>query len=445
MAQGPIESIETFMYRGRHVSTTCWVYPWGDATQLDDFEVVREVGKRKKTKVERYHAGSMWRTNKDLARTSKGETERQCFPSGAYSLLRSGIEAVNNYGLIRFASGTEISEIEEHKLKVRRAAIEIMTNGGSVVELETLAKQHNEPLIRELDPKRNIRKKMAQQNLRRGTVAIDSRGRRNPRVMAAVTEAAIGNLNWRIESMWSIASRLDARSRGVASIIRQRRALYRQVRLQFDPHYEAVWKAEDSGTRPKNVQIQPGWLEKASNPAEWPVIHETLTRFSKEFDLIREAPFCKNARHMAEDCEIAIWAIEQDQDVHLYNALKRILEGTRWFFALDHLEQRVIFPLALLMADLRRRERARRRVTHEKGKFKITRNMAPYEFGMIARAFSSFVKKLAWKKDGELMPETIANPMRPRIKPLLKTVFAAMREDDWIKVKSTLIKIEQIL
>ncbi|MDD2786300.1 MAG: hypothetical protein PHS79_05460 [Patescibacteria group bacterium] len=445
MAQGPIESIEIFMYQGREVRISCLVYPWGDATQLDNFEIAREAGKRKKTKVERYHAGSMWRTNKDLARTSKGKTERQHYPSGAYSLLRSGIEAVNNYGLIKFAPDTEISEIEDHKLKVRRAAIEIMTNGGSVVELETLAKQHNEPLIRELDTKRNIRKKMAQQNLRRGTVAIDSRGRRNPRVMAAVTEAAIGNLNWRIESMWSIASRLDTRSRGVTSIIRQRRALYRQVRLQFDPHCEAVWKAEDAGTRPKNVQIQPGWLDELSGLPEHEAMYETLRHFRNAFELVKEAPFCKNARHMAEDCKRAMWAIEEQQDVHLYNALKRILEGTRWFFALDHLEQRVIFPLALLMADLRRRERARRRVTHEKGKFKITRNLAPYEFGMIAHAFSSFVKELAWEKDGELMPEAIANPMRPRIKPLLKTVFAAMREDDWIKVKRNLLKIEAIL
>lgn len=446
MEREPIQHLETFMYKGQQFSIMCRVYPSGDATQLQESVAEYETGIKKRIKTKHYPRGGMWRKNKDVARRTKGQTERQYYPGGAYSILLAGRHAVDNFGLINAGPGTEVRELEAHKQVIRQTVMGLMTKGCSLVDIEEWAKEQNTPLIQVLATKVDIHKIMARQNLQRGEKLVDSLGRKNIRVMAAVDEAAIGNLNRRIETMQHVAWCLDARTRNVAGIIRRIRALYRSLRLLFDPHYAIIWKAEDAGLPiPKGITVERGLLQLLDETNNWQGILTSMRRISDDFNNVPERPFCDNARRIAEDAEIVCAAIEAKNKPELRVALERMLEGTRWFFALDHLEQRIILPLSLLIADLRRREKARRKVTGEKGKFKITRDLAPTEFDMIMRSFSGFVKKLGWKKDGEIVSETIIHTVRPRIKPILRAIFAAMHEDDWDKVKRNLIKIEAIL
>lgn len=441
MQQEPVIRVEQFNYRGQLVQVLALVHPWGDITQLAPLSVTYEAGKSKKLKTLRLPAGAMWRKNRNQARETEGRTERQCYRQGAHDLLRGGLHASKAYGLRTNSPGTETQELLTDRAEIRFKVITLMTKGASIVDLEAWAHDNYQDLVERYRTKRDIRKIMVRQNLDRAARPYDSLGRKNRPAMGMASGAAIGNLDLRRTAIRFIERYLDERSKGVADLIWRVRDTYRGLRSEFEPWMVEMWSSQDCGTLPvERINSDPGWLEMIEDRANWPIIKNRLMQYQIAFGAIRENPFLRNSSHALEDMRAARLALGNQDLEALREALRRLLEGTRWFFAQDYLQQRVIHPLSFLMEDLRRAERAKRRLAKQRDKIVITRGMDSRAFDEIICQFRRFVKRLGKIDDGPLKRR-----VKPRLRPIIKAVFAAMHEDDWLKVKHHLLKIAAIL
>lgn len=441
MLQEPVIRVEQFNYRGQLVRVQALVHPWGDITQLEPLEVTYESGKSKKPKTLRLPAGAMWRKNRNQARETDGRTERQCYRQGAHDLLRGGLHAAKAYGLRTSAPGTENQELLTDRSEIRFKVVTLMTKGASIVDLEAWAQDNYQVLVERYRAKRDIRKIMVRQNLERAARPHDSLGRKNRPAMGMASGAAIGNLDMRRTAIRYIERYLDERSKGVADLIWRVRDTYRGLRSEFEPWMVELWSSQDCGTAPvERINSDPGWLEMIEDRNNWPVVKNRLMQYEIAFRAIRENPFLRNSTHALEDMRAARLALDDQDSKELRQALRRLLEGTRWFFAQDYLQQRVIHPLSFLMEDLRRAERAKRRATKDRDKIIITRDMDPRAFDQVICQFRLFVKRLGKIDDGPLKRQ-----VKPGLRPIVRAVFAAMSEDDWLKVKRNLLKIAAML
>lgn len=440
MGQDKVETV-SFKYLGQRIEVRVLVYPWGDLVQLESLDHRYQSSRSLKFKTVRLPAGSMWRRNRHVALLSNGRTEYQCHKLGAYNLLRSGIHISRQYGIRDASPGTETQELLTDRAKIRYAVVTLMTRGASIADLPAWAQSNYGELVLRYRPKQNIRKVMARQNLERAVQPYDSLGRINRPAMGLAAGSAIGNLDERRKCIRYIDRYMDGKSRSLAGRIREIRDTYRALRVEFEPWMVEIWAAQDSGLQPSELDCRdPGWLELAVESENWPAIKLRLLQHQATFALVHERPFLANATHALEDMREAVSAIDDLDKEALLTSLRRLLQGTRWFFAQEYLYQRIIYPLAFLIEDLRRVARATRRNLKKGDEIKIVRSDHPEAFEDISARFRLFVKKL-----GRLEEDLIKNQVKPKIWPLARAVFVAMREEEWLKVKRILLTIAALL
>lgn len=430
-----------FMYLGQKLELRVLVHPWGDLVQLESLDHHYQSGRSPKTKTVRLPVGSMWRRNRHVCLLSNGRTEYLCYKLGAYNLLRSGIHANRHYGVRDAAPGTETQELLTDRAKIRYAVVTLMTRGANIADLPSWAHSNYDELVLRYKHKQNIRKIMARQNLERAIQPLDSLDRVNRPAMGLAAGAAIGNLDERRKCIRYIDRYMDNKSRGLAARIREVRDTYRALRVEFEPWMAEIWAAQDLGLQPSELDChETGWLELAAEPENWSAIESGLLRHQATFALICERPFLANATHALEDMRQATYAISNRDGEALQASLRRLLQGTRWFFAQEYLYQRIIYPLAFLIEDLRLTTRVSKRELKSGDLIKIVRSDHPEAFEDVSARFRLFVKKLGWLEE-----DLIKNQVKPKIRPLVQSVFVAMREEEWSKVKRLLLKIAALL
>ncbi|MHB8830777.1 MAG: hypothetical protein ACYC44_01535 [Patescibacteria group bacterium] len=436
MSQNATAMKMRIMYKGQELRFPALLNrKTGDLVQLEDVKAFEEFhGEEVPYTIE---AGARWSTNRETYRRSKGATQYHCFKRGDYDEVRSLWHVDQGY-----KKATQ--DVLRHGDAVRSLAVDLMAHSASLGNPQLWVISKLDPLIEAYQRKYNIRNIMALQDMERGKRLRDALGRINIPAACFAQGAAQGNLQKRDQAIHYIESCMTRRVQEVLREIDEVRDAYRRVRCSFKPEYANVWAREDAGRRlppekPQGIHVR-GWQDDVRDRRRWPYLAQELEWHLPFFKGMKALPFRRNATHVVDDMQQALEAIQQNKARSLVDALLKLREGIRWFFALDHLEMQVIAPLSLLAYDLELRSAASLPLGAEKPKFVPKRAMASRDFRQIVCQYSKFAEFVELFDDGILKHSRQDDV-------LTSTQFAtkAMKDDDWLAAKEHLLSITDIL
>ncbi|MDD5437569.1 MAG: hypothetical protein PHC70_00260 [Patescibacteria group bacterium] len=413
------------MYKGQELRISARLHP--STGDLDLLEDVKAYEKYKGEEVPYViPAGSRLITNRDLAARTNHATQYQCYTRGLYDRMRAGIHASQGYS-------KERSRLSKDEERVRFTSIQLLTQGASMSDPQLWTVRNIDPLIDDYRRFYDIRKIMAKQDMERGVKLTDSLGRRNIPAACFAQGSAIGNIQLRRKAIRFLESHVGREADQAAIEISAIRDAYRRLRYGFQPSYVVNWAYEDIGLTPPGKIPGPhvkGWLELARDDRTWSSLSRSLAWNLPFFEATVALPFRRNAAYVVRDIYAALAAIRMGDHDLLDEDLHRFQKGIHWFFALDHLEMKVVTPLSILMYDLEQIYKVKN----------PDREMAPREFDQILAQYHRFVGFVDLFRDGIL-----EHPKQEEILGIVNNIAETLELDDWVAFKEQVLSITDIL
>ena len=411
---------------GAELVADMWRYPWGDLVLLHEASFHYPKPDRKK-RTETLLAGSILRPNKQKARDTKGRTTHESFPD-LYMAFRGSGHAVSNYGAEGGIPDTEEAEVQTTIQALHEYVTLLFSLEPHFAHVLTDVKVGMGDLAKSYQYKINEQKKRAQAHMWRGIMDTDSLGRNNPGAQRYAMYGAGNELRKREDAIQWLSMHMDHKTARCLRLINEHVELYNRLWLEIC-------------TASATSQLS-NWQ---AHGLKYAMIKDLYQRILA----IRVRPFRRLAAQTERDLRELISAMEKQQPPEvIYSIVNRLREGTRWVFALDTLQMQIIFPLSGLVHRLERQEKNRRRRTKKKGPIRITFDMAPDEFGSLAKMIFTdppFVTRGEDELDqsfetrlGRINDQDLRSPKKVSTLRWLEEVRYYADQDDWRGVKESL-------
>lgn len=199
----------------------------------------------------------------------------------------------------------------------------------------------------------------ALEDLLRGSVPVDSRGRRNPGASAMAIGGVVHRLHERQLDIGEIMRRLNVRAFRMMKLILDQQRAYQRLFAWTDPESSAnPWSAFFDPRRRSSVDVR-SLLEHIRTEKRW-------------FKSVHVAPFRNNSLFVAEDLgaiEIETGRLSRAQTPESIQTLKSLLlrlhQGIGWALRRHELEMEVLVPVSVISEGIRRHARIVRKAVSD--------------------------------------------------------------------------------
>lgn len=411
---------------GAELVADMWRYPWGDLVLLSEASFhYPEPNKKKKS--ETLLAGSILRPNKQKAKDTEGRTTHASF-SDLYKVFRGSSHAVSNYGAEGGVPDTEETEVQATIQALHEYVTLLFSLEPHFAHVLEDVKVGMGDLASSYQYKVNEQKRRAQAHMWRGIMDTDSLGRHNPGAQRYAMYGAGSELRKREDAIQWLSMHMDHKTARCLRLINEHVELYHQI-----------WQEICTTSAKKQLT---NWQ---AHGVKYGLIKDLYLTVSA----IRVRPFRRLAAQTERDLRELLYAMEKQRGPdNIYPIVDRLREGTRWVFALDTLQMQIIFPLSALVHRLERKEKNRRRRTKKKGPIRISFEMAPEEFSMLAKMIFTnppFVIRGEDEEDqsfetrlGRINDQDLRSPKKASTLRRLQEVRYYAEQNDWRGVKEAL-------